>query len=276
MLEKNEKLIQDLRDEMDAELEKSAEEMDTDKIRHIVQLLKDLEEWEPFPEDLEQEKFFEEFDKKYGIDMSEARAAANGTKKVKHSAWKWKTATVAAGVVLAIGIGNAATGLAVDKSLWQLVRENSHIAYFHVIGKDDGIDKEEEALEAQYEQYDNWNVLKKSIEEPMLTPEYIPEGLTLEILEKMTLESYMAVMANYRGENAYLNFSCKCYMEKGAVGNIIGGKEGVGQYTSMGGRTVQIRETDEINVSFTDHEMFYSIDTDLGIEEIERFIENLK
>ena len=50
MSEKNEKLIQELHEAMDAELEKGAEEMDTYKIRHIVQLLKDLEQWEPFPE----------------------------------------------------------------------------------------------------------------------------------------------------------------------------------------------------------------------------------
>lgn len=276
MLEKNEKLIQDLRDEMDAELEKSAEEMDTDKIRHIVQLLKDLEEWEPFPEDLEQEKFFEEFDKKYGIDMSEARAAANGTKKVKHSAWKWKTATVAAGVVLAIGIGNAATGLAVDKSLWQLVRENSHIAYFHVIGKDNESNKEEEFVEAQYGKYNDWESLNEVMEESILMPEYVPEGLKLESIEKMTMESYVSVMADYQGENAYLNFSCTCYKEVGAYGNNSVGKETVGKYISIGGKDVQMRKEEEINISFTDNDIFYSIDTDLGMEEVEKFIENLK
>lgn len=276
MLEKNEKLIQDLRDEMDAELEKSAEEMDTDKIRHIVQLLKDLEQWESFPEDLEQEKFFEEFDKKYGIDMSEARAAANGTKKVKHSVWKWKTATVAAGVVLAIGIGNAATGLAVDKSLWQLVRENSHIAYFHVIGKDNESNKEEEFVEAQYEKYDDWESLNEAMEELILIPEYVPEGLKLESIEKMTMESYVSVMADYQGENAYLNFSCTCYKEVGAYGNNAVGKETVGKYISIGDKDVQMRKEEEINISFTDNDIFYSIDTDLGMDEVEKFIENLK
>ncbi len=275
MLEKNEKLIQDLRDEMDAELEKNAEEMDTDKIRHIVQLLKDLEQWEPFPEDLEQEKFFEEFDKKYGLDMSEARADANGTKQVKRNVWKWKIATVAAGVVLAIGIGNAATSLAVDKSLWQLVRENSHMAYFHVIGKGNEVDKEE-ALNTQYEQYDNWEILNKSVEKEVLSPKYIPEGLTLERLEKMTLEGYIAVMANYRGENIYLNFSCKSYEEVGTYGNSTIGKELAGDYITIGGRDVQIRENKEINISFIDNDIFYSIDTDIEIEEVEKFIEGLK
>ena len=276
MSEKNEKLIQELRREMDLELEKGAEEMDTYKIRDIVQLLKRLEQWEPFPEDMDKEKFFEEFDKKYGLDLSKARAAENGTKKAKRSMWKWKIVSAVAGLVLAVGVCNAVTVSAIDKSLWQLVRENSHMAYFQVIGRNEGIDEEEEFLDAQYEQYDNWAVLKKSIEEPVLSPEYVPEGLRLERLEKMTLEGYMAVMANYQGENAYLNFSCKCYMENGAVGNIIGGKEGLGEYISIGNRAVQIRKTEEMNISFTENEMFYSIDTDLGIEEVEKFIENLK
>ena len=65
-------------------------------------------------------------------------------------------------------------------------------------------------------------------------------------------------------------------MENGAVGNIIGGKEGLGEYISIGNRAVQIRKTEEMNISFTENEMFYSIDTDLGIEEVEKFIENLK
>lgn len=275
MLEKNEKLIQDLRDEMDAELEKNAEEMDTDKIRHIVQLLKDLEQWEPFPEDLEQEKFFEEFDKKYGLDMSEARADANGTKQVKRNVWKWKIATVAAGVVLAIGIGNAATSLAVDKSLWQLVRENSHIAYFRVIEKDND-SNEEEFVEVQYEKYDDWESLNEVMEESVLIPGYIPEGLKLKSIEKMTMENYVAVMADYQGENAYLNFSCKCYMEVGAYGNNTIGKETVGEYISIDNKEVQMRKEEEINISFTDNDIFYSIDTDLGMEEVEKFIENLK
>lgn len=276
MSEKNEKLIQELHEAMDAELEKGAEEMDTYKIRHIVQLLKDLEQWEPFPEDMEKEKFFEEFDKKYGMDLSKARRASDGTKKVKHGVWKWKTASVAAGLVLAVGIGNAATGLAIDKSLWQLVRENSHMAYFHVTGKNDGIEKEDEPLETQYEQYDTWELLKESIEKSVLSPEYIPEGLTLERLEKMTLEGYMAVVANYRGDNSYLNFSCKYYKEAGTYGNSTVGKESGGEHIIMGDREIQIRENREINLSFTENDIFYSIDTDMEIEEVEKFIEGLK
>ncbi len=276
MTEKNEKLIQELRQEMESELEKSAEEMDTYKIRDIVQLLERLEQWEPFPKDMEKERFFEEFDKKYGMDLSEARAAANGTKKVKQSAWKRKTATAVAGLVLSVGVCNVVTVSAVDKSLWQLVRENSHMAYFHVIGKNDGIDKEEEPLNAQYEQYDNWDALKKSVEKSILSPEYIPEGLTLEGLEKMTLEGYVAVMANYRGEEFYLNFSLKYYDEVGTYGNSIEGKKAVGEYITIGGREIQIRESEEINLSFTDNDIFYSINTDMEIEEIEKFIEGLK
>lgn len=276
MSEKNEKLIQELHEAMDAELEKGAEEMDTYKIRHIVQLLKDLEQWEPFPEDMEKEKFFEEFDKKYGMDLSKARRDADGTKKIKHGVLKWKTAAVAAGLVLAIGIGNAATGLAIDKSLWQLVRENSHMAYFHVTGKNDGIEKEEEPLETQYEQYDTWELLKESIKKSVLSPEYIPEGLTLERLEKMTLEGYMAVVANYRGDNSYLNFSCKYYKEAGTYGNSTVGKESGGEHIIMGDREIQIRENREINLSFTENDIFYSIDTDMEIEEVEKFIEGLK
>ena len=276
MSEKNEKLIQELRREMDTELEKGAEEMDTYKIRDIVQLLKRLEQWEPFPEDMDQEKFFEEFDKKYGMDLSRARAAVDGTKKMKHSVWKWKMAAVTAGLVLAVRVCNAVTVSAVDKSLWQLVRENSHMAYFHVTGKNDGIEKEEEPLETQYEQYDTWELLKESIEKSVLSPEYIPEGLTLERLEKMTLEGYMAVVANYRGDNSYLNFSCKYYKEAGTYGNSIVGKESSGEHIIMGDREIQIRENRETNLSFTENDIFYSIDTDMEIEEVEKFIESLK
>lgn len=276
MTEKNEKLIQELRREMESELEKGAEKMDTYKIRDIVQLLERLEQWEPFPEDMEKERFFEEFDKKYGMDLSEARAAANGIKKVKQSAWKWKITTVVAVLVLAVGVCNAVTVSAVDKSLWQLVRENSHMAYFHVIGKNDGIDKEEESLNAQYEQYDNWDALKKSVEKSVLSPEYIPEGLMLEKLEKMTLEGYMAVMAYYRGENSYLSFSFKYYKEVGTYGNSTVGNEPVGEYITIDGREIQIRESEEFNLSFTDNDIFYSINTDMEIEEVEKFIEGLK
>ena len=275
MSEKNEKLIQELHEAMDAELEKGAEEMDTYKIRHIVQLLKDLEQWEPFPEDMEKEKFFEELDKKYGMDFSKARRDADGTKKIKHCVLKWKTAAVAAGLVLALGIGNAATGLAIDKSLWQLVRENRHIAYFLVAGKDDESNKEEFA-EAQYEEYDDWEALKEVMQESILIPEYVPEGLELKSIEKMAVESYVSVMADYQGENAYLNFSCTCYKKVGAYGNNSVGKETVGEYVSIGGKDVQMRKEEEINISFTDNGIFYLIDTDLEIEEVEKFIESLK
>ncbi len=276
MSEKNEKLIQELHEAMDAELEKGAEEMDTYKIRHIVQLLKDLEQWEPFPEDMEKEKFFEEFDKKYGMDLSKARADADGSKKVKSSVWKWKTASVAAGLVLAVGIGNAATGLAIDKSLWQLVRENRHIAYFYVIGEDNESNKEEELVETQYEKYDDWESLKGVMQESILIPEYVPEGLKLERIERMAMESYTSVMADYQGENAYLNFSCKCYKERGAYGKNAVGKEIVGEHISIGGKNVQMRKEEEINISFIDNGIFYLIDTDLEIEEVEKFIESLK
>ena len=63
-------LIYELYKEMEVELNKGAMRMNTTKIKYIVLLLEQLEGGDYLLPEMDKDKFFEEFNKKYGFNVS--------------------------------------------------------------------------------------------------------------------------------------------------------------------------------------------------------------
>lgn len=275
---KNENLIRELYKEMEEELEKGPEAMDTYKIKYINLLIAKLEGREKLPPDMEPERFLGRFNEKFGLDLSfvsvEPEMSTVRPKKAKRVSWKGRVAVVAAIIAVLVGVGNTASVMAMDKSLWQIIKETTHGVSFKASGSRKELEKE--VINEYYEIYMDWESLKESVEVSILTPEYIPDGLELKKIDKSTFENEIEIVARYQGEDVYLGISCEFYDMQGEVFKNKGGKEVIGQQKEIGGRDVHISIEDGVNIIFTEHDVIYTIDTNLNLEEAEKVIENLK
>lgn len=275
---KNENLIQELYKEMEEELDKAPEVMDTYKIKYINLLIAKLEGREELPPDMEPERFFERFNERFGLDLSlepfDSETAVKRPKKASRISWKGRIAVTAAMIAVMAGIGNTASVLAVDKSLWQIIRETTHGIYFYTMGS--GENMMEEAVSEYYEIYSDWESLKESLERRILVPEYIPDGLALELIEKNIFENSEEIMAYYQNGDIQLNISCEYYTITGDIFKNKGGNEVLGQQRRIGDRNVYISTEDDINIIFMEDDIIYTIDTNLDLSEAEKVVENLK
>lgn len=275
---KNENLIRELYKEMEEELEKVPEVMDTYKIKYINLLIAKLEGREELPPDMEPEQFLGRFNKKFGLDLSlepfDLETAVKRPKKVKRMSWKGRIAVTAAIIAAVAGIGNTASVLAVDKSLWQIIKETTHGVYFHTMGsRENAMD---EGVGEYYETYSDWESLEESLERRILVPEYIPDGLALELIEKNIFENSEEIMAYYQNGDIQLNISCEYYIINGDIVKNKGGNEVLGQQRQIGERNVYISTEDDINIIFAEDNIIYIIDTNLDLREAEKVVENLK
>lgn len=275
---KNEDLIRELYKEMEEELEKAPEVMDTYKIKYINLLIAKLEGREELPPDMEPERFLERFNERFGLGLSlepfDSETAVKRPKKASRISWKGRIAVTAAMIAVMAGIGNTASVLAVDKSLWQIIKETTHSISFRTSGSKG--DVVEERIDECYEIYSDWELLKESIELPILTPGYIPDGLILECIEKNIFENGVEIIAYYQGTDIQLDFLIEHYAEQGVLFKYKGGRGGVGQQKEIGGRDVHISMEDGINIIFMEDDIIYTIDTNLDLSEAEKVVENLK
>ncbi len=275
---KNENLIRELYKEMEEELEKAPEVMDTYKIKYINLLIAKLEGREELPPDMEPERFLERFNERFGLDLSlepsDSETAVKRPKKASRISWKGRIAVTAAIIVVMAGIGNTASVMAVDKSLWQIIRETTHGVYFHTMGSRENV--MEEGVSEYYEIYSDWESLKESLERRVLVPEYIPDGLVLELIEKNIFENSEEIMAYYQNGDIQLNISCEYYIINGDIFKNKGGNEVLGQQRQIGDRNVYISTEDDINIIFAEDDIIYTIDTNLDLSEAEKIVENLK
>ncbi|MEH2959797.1 DUF4367 domain-containing protein [Candidatus Merdisoma sp. JLR.KK006] len=275
---KNENLIRELYKEMEEELEKAPEVMDTYKIKYINLLIAKLEGREELPPDMEPERFLERFNERFGLDLSlepsDSETAVKRAKKASRISWKGRIAVTAAIIVVMAGIGNTASVMAVDKSLWQIIRETTHGVYFHTMGSRENV--MEEGVSEYYKIYSDWESLKESLERRVLVPEYIPDGLVLELIEKNIFENSEEIMAYYQNGDIQLNISCEYYIINGDIFKNKGGNEVLGQQRQIGDRNVYISTEDDINIIFAEDDIIYTIDTNLDLSEAEKIVENLK
>lgn len=275
---KNENLIRELYKEMEGELEKAPEVMDTYKIKYINLLIAKLEGREELPPDMEPERFLERFNERFGLNLSlepsDSETAVKRPKKASRISWKGRIAVTAAIIAVMAGIGNTASVMAVDKSLWQIIRETTHGVYFHTMGSRENV--MEEGVSEYYEIYSDWESLKESLERRVLVPKYIPDGLVLELIEKNIFENSEEIMAYYQNGDIQLNISCEYYIINGDIFKNKGGNEVLGQQRRIGDRNVYISTEDDINIIFMEDDIIYTIDTNLELSEAEKVVENLK
>lgn len=275
---KNENLIRELYKEMEEELEKGPEAMDTYKIKYINLLIAKLEGREELPPDMEPEQFLGRFNEKFGLDLSlktdDLETPAVGRQKIKRVSRKGRMAVAAVVIAVLAGIGNMASVMAMDKSLWQVINETTHNVYFRTLEPEKGV--LEESLNNGYETYPDWESLGESIELKLLIPEYVPDGLALEGIDKNAFENRIEIAAYYQGTDEQLIFLCEYYAAEGDFLKYKGGREAVGQQKEIGGRNVHISMEEGINIIFAEDGIIYTIDTNLDLEEVEKVIENIK
>lgn len=260
---RNEVLIRELYKEMEAELNKDAEQMDTDKIREINMVLDRLEGKDGVPKSLDKEQFLKEFDQKYGYQLS---------KKKSPNYWKGMAAACVL-VVLAIGAGNTLAVKAWDKSLWQLVKENSYNIYYQTSDV-----KEEKLIESAEEatiMYSSWEEAGKEAGLALLSPRYLPDGMEESKVEKEEMGDIIRFSAFYENEDAHLYFFCEYSKYRGVYVKDKRGKKHEFENTQLGGRIVKMCQDDAIYVNFEEDNVLYMIDTTVEVDELEKFIKNL-
>lgn len=278
MIEINENLIRDLYKKMEKELEKNLKEMNTYKIREINCLIARLEGREELPPDMDPEQFLIRFNEKFGLDLQpmpvEAKQPSAERKKAGQASWKVWFAMVVVIIVVLVGIGNTASVMAVDKSLWQIIKETTHGVYYRTL--DAGENLMEESVSESYEKYSDWEALKQSVERNILFPKYIPDGLELKVIEKNIFENCEKIMAHYQGEDIQLTILCEYYTIKGDFFKNKGGNETLNERREIGERNVSISIDEDIHIIFAEDDAIYIIDTNLALEEAEKVVENME
>lgn len=269
----NEVLIRELYREMEVELEKEPEKMDTEKIRHLNFLLDRLEGRGEFPDNLEKEKFFKEFDEKYGFDFNKSNDASKRT--VIYSR-KWKPAAAVIVIIVTVIVANTVSVAAIDKSLWQLLKETRYDCYFTTKGTESITDVPMEEivdLQAQEEEFGTWEELVDHVEVPLLNLEYMPEGMEAVKISKTDFDDLVTFFGRFIHEDLYVQISCE-YAK--ITGNVVKPKDENGiEAKKVGERLVRFSEGTENKALFEEAGVLYTIETNLEKEELTKIIENL-
>lgn len=266
----NEVLIKELYKEMETELDKEPEEMDTEKIRQLSLLLDRLEGRTELPKSLDKQKFFKAFDKKYGFDFHKTGGAA---KKIVRYNRRWKAVAAVIAMIVTVMVANTATAVAIDKSLWQLLKETRHNYYYRTVEKSE-TETEPEDLWQEEEMFESWEELVASADFPLLNLEYMPEDMEVSRIQKTDIGEVVKISGYFTYEDTYIQILCEYATNEGRV--VKKKTDGEFEKEQIGERTVKLSEGDKNKAEFEENGILYIVETNLNMEELKKIVENFK
>ena len=262
-------LIEELNKEIEEEINKSPDQMDTDKIRAINFVIARLEGNTELPKELEKEKFFREFEQKYGFSCVEKTDPGKNILKI---GTKRKIIAAVIAMCILLGLGNTASVIALDKSLWQIFKETTH-GFYYFTHSNDGTEDEIQNTVEEPETFTSWKEAVDKVSFPLLNLEYLPDGMELMYVEKMDVEEVSKIQGFFTYEDKYLDIMCE-YADTQGTGII--NKSADFEKRNIGDKEVYVGYADINSARFTSQDVLYVINTNLDIEQLEEIIRNMK
>ncbi len=262
------KLKVELNAVLESELEKSPDEMDTEKIDSVIELLNHLDGDNPTDQEMTKEQFAEQYLK--GV-------IKHRRKGVVYS----KAAIFFVGMILCVSVCNFISVRATSKSLLFLAKEKAYLFYYETFGNDNGEAKSQNMIEQVQNVseciYESWEELVQDENINILVPVYIPDGFeAMSIhMQKVTVDD-IGVSRQYINGESHIRFLARTVSEYGKVlhsedkyAKLLGERE-------INSRTVSLYRTeDEIQAIFQDGQYVYIFETNISEEEIIKIIEEM-
>lgn len=262
-------LIEELNKEIEEEINKSPDQMDTDKIRAINFVIARLEGNTELPKELEKEKFFREFEQEYGFYCAEKTDPGKNILKI---GTKRKIIAAVIAMCILLGLGNTASAIAIDKSLWQIFKETTH-GFYYFTHSNDGTGDEIQNTVEEPETFTSWQEAVDKVSFPLLNLEYLPAGLELQYVETMSAENIETVQGYFNDGDKYLDIMCE-YADTQGTGII--NKSTDFEKKDIGDKEVYVGYADINSARFTVQDVLYVINTNLDTKELEEIVRNMK
>lgn len=271
----NKKLKYDLEQLLERELEKSPEEINSEKIDSIVSLLSQFDEEKNG--DIEKEVFAKKYlggyigkskkESRYGIFIS------------------IKAACIILAIMMTLGFSNYFSVKATGNGIFSNIKKKADIFYFEVIKKDDteilsyeNFSENQEYEELGQMQFSSWEEIKEQLQLEVKSPYHIPEGMEADKINYLNVGSHdFQLSRSYRGDEKYILLSIISYSDEGKVSVFAGETEDILFEKTIGGFYVSAyKKQDDVLAFFQEEQFMYSIETNLGEKELEQFILGIK
>ena len=274
--EKNEKLKYELEELLEKELEKTSDDIDVEKIDSIVSLLSQLQgknETEQMDKDTFAKKYLKGYisepksQNKYGVFIS------------------IKAASIILVFIMVFGFGNYLSVKATNRGILSNIKNKVDVFYFEVIKKDyidsipiESFSEEENHGELEQRYFSSWEEVKQQLKLEFKIPNYIPQNLRSDKIIYQTLNhSNFEILSTYRNNNMYIKLYIRAFSDSGKFSTFIEEIEGTIFEKTIGDfYVITYKIQDNIQAIFQDEQFMYSIETNLGMEELEQFILEMK
>ena len=275
--EKNEKLKYELEELLEKELEKTSDDIDVEKIDSIVSLLSQLQgknETEQMDKDTFAKKYLKGYisepksQNKYGVFIS------------------IKAASIILVFIMVFGFGNYFSVKATNRGILSNIKNKVDVFYFEVIKKDhidsipiESFSEEENHGELEQRYFSSWEEVKQQLKLEFKIPNYIPQNLRSDKIIYQTLNhSNFEILSTYHNNNnMYIKLYIRAFSDSGMFSTFIEEIEGTIFEKTIGDfYVITYKIQDNIQAIFQDEQFMYSIETNLGMEELEQFILEMK
>lgn len=271
----DEKLSEELKYALNRELEKSPDEIDTQKIDSIIMLLNQLEPSSEKRTDMSKEEFAQKY-------LSECKVGPleKGTDNRVHYRSR-KVAVAFVAIFLMFSICNYISVKATSKNVFTNIKEKVYILYFDVMGsytRDnenvEDIGDMQEVVGIEEETYDSWDELGQTLNVSFKIPYYIPEGLEPQKIHvQKSGEKDIGISRQYLKENTNITILMRTVGENGKWLSATDQLESLTEKKELNGFEVSFYQVDDaLQAVFQDKQFIYVIETNVGQEELERII----
>lgn len=260
---------------LEKELEKSPNEINTEKIDSIVVLLSQFNGKNK--EDIEKEIFAKKYLQEY---------IGKPKKESRHGIFiSIKAACIILAVMMTLGFGNYLSVKATGNGIFSNIKRKADIFYFEVIKKDDmeilpyeNISENQDYEELGQRQFSSWEVLKEQLQLEVKIPYYIPEEVKADKINYLNVGDHdFQLSRSYRGDDKYILLSISSFGDKGKVSILADETENMLFEKTIGGfYVIAYKKQDDILAFFQDEQLMYSMETNLEEKELEQIILEIK
>lgn len=263
------KLRVELNAALENELQKSPDEMDTEKVDSIIELLNRLNEGSSTAQEMTKDQFAG----KYLKGVIKYRRKETGY---------FKAAVIFAGLLLCVSVCNFISVRATSKSLFFLAKEKAYLFYYETFGNDNGEAKSQDMI-GQVQNvpeciYESWEELVQDEAINILVPVYIPDGFeAMPIhMQKATADD-IGISRQYINGESNIRFLVRTVGEYGKVLHSEDKYAKLSGEREINGKTVSLYQTeDEMQAMFQDGQYVYILETNISEEEIIKIIEEMR
>mgnify|MGYP001029941091 CR=1 FL=1 len=263
------KLRVELNAALESELSKSPDEMNTEKIDSIIELLNRLDEDSSTEQEMTKDQFAEKYLK--GVIKYRERGAGY-----------FKVAIIFVGLILCVSVCNFISVRATSKSLFFLAKEKAYLFYYETFGNENGEAKSQDMI-GQVQNvseciYESWEELTQDETINILVPVYIPNGFeAMSIHMQKATEDDIGISRQYINGESHIRFLARTVGEYGKVLHSEDKYAELSGEREINGKTVFLYQTeDAMQAMFQDGQYVYILEANISEEEIIKMIEEMR